>query len=180
MSLTLLALLPLLTRVSAAVNGMDMSMDDGMTLATGMMMPMLHFTRGDTIWFMGWVPQSAGAMAGACIGLFLLALIDRWLAAVRAIMEVHWHEAGMRLRKKSVDVDDDKNGKIKKLRLRAPPFIAAHDVMRGAIHMAQATLAFAMMLVVMTFQAAYIITLALGLGIGEMLFGRYGAGAMAH
>ncbi|KAJ7037150.1 CTR copper uptake transporter [Mycena alexandri] len=181
MSLTPLVLLSLFPWVyAAAENGMDMSMDDGMTLAAGTMMPMLHFTRGDTLWFMGWVPQTAGAMAGACIGLFILTLIDRWLAAVRAMMELYWRETGLRLRQKSAADVDDKYGKIRRLRLRAPPFIPAHDIMRGAMHALQAALGFAFMLAIMTFQAAYIITIALGLGIGEMLFGRYSAGATGH
>ncbi|KAJ7138879.1 Ctr copper transporter family-domain-containing protein [Mycena filopes] len=176
-ALLTLALAPLAAH-GAASNGMDMSMDDGMSLASGTMMPMLHFTLGDTLWFAGWVPQSGGAMAGACIGLFLLALVDRWLAAVRAMLEVHWHEAGKRLRKDAKDKDgeEDKYGKIKRLRLRAPPFVPAHDITRGALHAVQAALGFAFMLAVMTFQAAYIITIALGLGVGEMLFGRYMAG----
>lgn len=42
------------------------------------------------MWFLGWVPQSVGAMVGACIGLFLLSLLERWLAALRSVMEVHW------------------------------------------------------------------------------------------
>ncbi|KAJ6538287.1 CTR copper uptake transporter [Mycena vulgaris] len=175
MSLALLLLgLPLLSY--AADNGMDMSMDDGMTLATGTMMTTLHFSRGDTLWFAGWVPQNAGAVAGSCIGLFILALFDRWLATVRAMMELHWRETGERIRrakqKGQCDADEAK-GKKRFLRLRAPPFILAHDVMRD--------FGFALMLAVMTFQAAFIITIALGLGVGEMLFGRYaGTAAAAH
>jgi hypothetical protein len=29
-------------------------------------------------------------MAGACIGLFLLATAERWLASMRGVMEEHW------------------------------------------------------------------------------------------
>ncbi|KAJ6458579.1 CTR copper uptake transporter [Mycena vitilis] len=171
-----LPLLPLAARADT-VNGMDMSMDDGMSLAAGTMKPYLHFTRGDVLWFAGWVPQSAGAMAGACIGLFILALVDRWLAAVRGMMEAHWREAAKKKKKKKgcgADGADDK-GRIKKMRLRAPSFAPAHDIMRGVLHALQSVLGFAFMLSVMTFQAAFIITIALGLGIGEMLFGRYAA-----
>ncbi|KAF7354434.1 CTR copper uptake transporter [Mycena venus] len=166
------ALAPLAS--AQAVNGMDMSMDDGMTLASGMMMPYLHFTRGDILWFQGWVPQSSGALAGA-----------GGSPLYGGMMEVRWREAA-RIR---AVVDAKKNGKAcdadnkgkKNLRLHAPPFIAAHDVMRGAIHAVQSLLGFAFMLAVMTFQASYIITLVLGLGIGEMLFGRYAAaGAGLH
>ncbi|KAJ7319324.1 CTR copper uptake transporter [Mycena albidolilacea] len=179
----LLWLLPL---VRGQVNGMDMSMDDGMTLASGMMMPYLHFTRGDILWFAGWVPQSAGALAGACIGLFILAIVDRWLAAVRGMMEAHWREAAAAAAAKSKktscggDDADDKGKKKLKRRLRAPPFIPAHDITRGALHALQTLLGFAFMLAVMTFQASYIITLVLGLGVGEMLFGRYAAAAAMH
>ena len=71
-------------------NGMDMSMDSPMNLASGHMLMYFHTTPGDILWFEGWVPQSTGAMVGACIGLFLLALVDRWVAACRGMMEMHW------------------------------------------------------------------------------------------
>ena len=84
----------LLWRLPSAVvahdDGMDMSMDGSMSLASGTMKPYLHFTPGDVMWFLGWVPQSRGAMVGASIGLFLLALVERWLAAIRASAESHW------------------------------------------------------------------------------------------
>jgi hypothetical protein len=74
----------------ASSNGMDMSMDGAMSLASGDMTSYLHFTPGDNLWLLGWVPQSAGVMVGACIGLFMLALVERWVAACRAVMEAHW------------------------------------------------------------------------------------------
>ncbi|KAJ7036130.1 CTR copper uptake transporter [Mycena alexandri] len=176
MSVALLLLLPALRLVHGSANGMDMTMDDGMTLANGTMMTVLHFTPlGDTLWFKGWVPQSAGAMAGVCIGLFLLAIVDRWIAAVRAMMTAHWRDAGTRTARK--DADDNKQ--TKRRRLRAPPFVPAHDLLRGALHTLQTAFGFAFMLAVMTFQAAFIISITVGLGFGEMLFGRYAAAA-AH
>lgn len=72
-------------------NGMIMTMDGAMSLAAGNMLTYLHFTvGGDTLWFQGWVPQGSGPMFGACFGLFLLALVDRWIAGCRGMMEVHW------------------------------------------------------------------------------------------
>lgn len=59
-------------------------------MATGEMLPYLHFTKGDILWLTGWVPSSVGAMVGACIGLFLLAMCERWISALRAVMDVHW------------------------------------------------------------------------------------------
>lgn len=73
-------------------HGMDMDMDMGMSLAFGQMLPYLHFSGSDILWFEGWVPQSKGATAGACIGLFMLAIFDRWVSAMRSAAEVHWEE----------------------------------------------------------------------------------------
>ncbi|KAJ6529456.1 CTR copper uptake transporter [Mycena vulgaris] len=179
---TMSALLPLLViafalapcALAVAANGMDMSMDDGMSLASGTMLTYLHFSVGDTLWFAGWVPQSAGAQAGACIGLFLLALLERWGAAVRGMVEARWRAEARAWARKC----DEKNGG-RKGRLQAPPFNLARDGARGAMHALQALVGFAFMLAVMTFQAAFIIAIVLGLGVGEMLFGRYGAAA-AH
>ena len=74
----------------AAHNGMDMDMDMPMQLASGNVLMYLHFTPGDILWFEGWVPKSTGAMIGACIGLFLLAMVERWVSAMRGVMEGYW------------------------------------------------------------------------------------------
>ncbi|KAJ6534492.1 Ctr copper transporter [Mycena vulgaris] len=133
------------------------------------MMTALHFTPlGDTLWFAGWAPQSGGALAGACIGLFVLALFDRWVASCRKTLEAHW----------SLHVWQASANRKNHLQMQAPPFIPAHDVPRGALYALQALLGFAVMLVIMTFQVAYIISVVAGFGVGEMLFGRYG-GAVA-
>lgn len=87
----LFATIILLPLCRAASNGMDMSMDGAMELAVGQMLPYLHFTPGDNLWFLGWVPTSTGAMVGTCIGLFLLSMVDRWIGACRGVMEMHWH-----------------------------------------------------------------------------------------
>ena len=54
------------------------------------MKPYLHFTPGDTLLFETWVPTSSGAIAGACIGLAVLAIIERWLNGVRGVLEMKW------------------------------------------------------------------------------------------
>lgn len=56
------------------------------------MLPYLHFSTGDMLWFLGWVPVTAASMIGACIGLFLLAIVERWIAACRSLMEAHWRK----------------------------------------------------------------------------------------
>jgi Ctr copper transporter family len=80
----------LIAGVLAHDNGMDMNMDQGMSMSVGNMIMYLHFKLGDNLWFPGWAPHSAGAMAGTCIGLLMLSIAERWLAAIRGVMEAHW------------------------------------------------------------------------------------------
>ncbi|THH15443.1 hypothetical protein EW146_g5044 [Bondarzewia mesenterica] len=140
-------------------NGMDMNMDQGMSLSMGNMIMYLHFTPGDNLWFLGWVPSSAGTMVGTCIGLFMLALLDRWMAAMRAVMEIHWHARAQIELSNKLNVqalpstwESDKNRtSLHSLASRrvALPFIPAHDIPRGIVHVAQSLLTFLFMLAVM-------------------------------
>jgi len=205
-----LALVP--QHVLADSNGMDMSMDGAMDLASGRMLPYLHFSPGDILWFQGWVPQSAGAMVGACIGLFLLAIIERWISAMRTVMEAHWRKRAQiivankikqqRQPQSSVKApgspassksSEDTTSVLPELRgnvgtaleprlsfRNTAPFIPSHDIPRGIIYAAQSALYYALMLVVMTFQLGFIISICIGFGVGEVLFGRYASGAHFH
>lgn len=49
-----------------------------------------HGTLGDTLWFASWAPSSAGSFFAACFVLFVLGVLDRFLAAVRAMSESRW------------------------------------------------------------------------------------------
>ncbi|KAG1893842.1 CTR copper uptake transporter [Suillus fuscotomentosus] len=135
---------------------MVMSMDDGMTLAVGNMLSYLHFTQETlVVWFLGWVPKSSGAMVGTCFALFMLAMIERWIVACRGVMEFHWSQQYilfLLLSRYSTNSHF------------TPPFIPAHDISRG----------------VMTFQLGFILSLVVGLGVGETLFGRFGSVTHAH
>jgi len=172
------------------------------------MKPWLHFTLGDNLFFMSWVPLSAGSVVGACIGLFLLAIIERWVAAMRAVMEAYWaRRTNEILAARFVTLDDDKSvssdnkphhdnqdveiesiahqGPSKNLKTvsglrRSAPFIPAHDFARGAIYATHAALGYAFMLAVMTFNVGYIIAIVVGFGVGEVMFGRFAALAHHH
>ena len=63
----------------------------GMGTSSGMMVPYLHFTGGDNLFLSVWAPTSGGEIAAACIGLLLLAMLERWLAAMRMVFDHHWH-----------------------------------------------------------------------------------------
>jgi copper transporter 1 len=50
-----------------------------------MMIPYLHFTGGDYLFFVGLAPTSKGAIAGACIVLVILSILERAVAGARGI-----------------------------------------------------------------------------------------------
>ncbi|KAI0297534.1 Ctr copper transporter, partial [Multifurca ochricompacta] len=153
-----------------------------------MMTPYLHFTGGDNLFFKSWHPSSRGAIAGASVALLMLAMSERLLFAVRRAMDTHWRKSILApirsiegdvkfLRKQGAEVQVDDSSSARRpnneRRIRTvPPFVLSHDAARGALYSLQALLSYALMLSVMTFQAAYIISVIVGLGLGELLFGR--------
>ncbi|KDQ30566.1 hypothetical protein PLEOSDRAFT_1088433 [Pleurotus ostreatus PC15] len=178
---------------------MDMSgssSSSSMSHGSGMMIPWLHFAGGDNLFFESWRPTSPGAIAGACIGLFILAIIDRWMAAVRRLMEAYWRRRALLVTAERTqapllagDAKDDAfasveaapapqelSSRSRHLRVRRTiaPFIAMHDLPRGALFAIQSLLMYTLMLAVMTFHAGYLIAIIVGLAIGEVLFGRLG------
>ncbi|KAJ3571339.1 hypothetical protein NP233_g3818 [Leucocoprinus birnbaumii] len=71
---------------------MDMNMSssngsDGSMMV--MMTPFFHFVGGDYLLFQEWKPTSGGAIAGACVGLFIFALFERWVNGISPAIEDH-------------------------------------------------------------------------------------------
>jgi copper transporter 1 len=64
-----------------------------------MMVPYLHITGGDNLLFKSWHPSSHGAIAGACIGLVALALLERLLNGIRNRLEGYWSRRSGTLRR---------------------------------------------------------------------------------
>lgn len=90
MTTLMLALFSLISYTLAQHNHGDMDTDGPMQTASGHGTSYFHFVTGDTLWFQGWVPKSKGAMIGACMGLFLLGIGERWVGSVRALGERAW------------------------------------------------------------------------------------------
>ncbi|RPD81786.1 hypothetical protein L226DRAFT_541428 [Lentinus tigrinus ALCF2SS1-7] len=171
---------------------MDMSTSNSSTMV--MMVPWLHFTGGDSLIFKSWHPSSHGAIAGACIGLVIFAIFERWVNAMRGVLSVYWRTSSSISKPLKVSAVSDGVEEVNispvpsqrpALRVRRvprtiPPFLPSHDIPRGALFAFQALLYYVLMLAVMTFQAAYIISIIVGLMIGEVLFGRYAGGAKTH
>ena len=116
-------------------------------------------------------------MVGACIGLFLLAIIERWFAASRSLMEVHWAQQRFAMpylftennnpfhsRGSHTGAEHDRYSKDVEGEVLVPPkggsagqssvrrlagFQLSQDIPRGLMHTVQAGLSYALMLVVM-------------------------------
>jgi len=186
---------------------MDMDMGSSSSPSSGMY---LHTKPGDTILFQGWMPTKTGPIVGACIGLFLLAVLQRWLSALRRLMELWWAEhARALLSRRIVNLDKpspsleekgdpslpssvvgtctdgtpsqrDQIVGIRPSFDKIPPFIASHDFTRGILVVFDSAITYALMLVVMTFNGGFIASILLGLGAGEVLFGRLAFTGIAH
>ncbi|KAF9643651.1 hypothetical protein BDM02DRAFT_1374107 [Thelephora ganbajun] len=151
------------------------------------MIPYLHTKGGDNLLFKSWTPLSHDAIAGASVVLFFLAILERLVNGVRGRLEGYW--ASNALRRYEEHVVEDDNTSCSKLEspslpngsklILAPrrrimqPFILAHDLPRGIIYMFQATITYTLMLGVMSFHAGYFVSIIVGLGVGEVIFGRW-------
>ncbi|KAG6833164.1 hypothetical protein H0H87_010551 [Tephrocybe sp. NHM501043] len=145
-------------------------MDMPMSLASGSMLSYLHFTPGDVLWFEGWVPGRGSTLFGACVGLFLLGIAERWAAALVAGVKAAT-AAGSKKQENCCepllrDVLLMRGG-------TAAPFVLEHSWARFVLHVAQATFHVLFMLTVMTFQISFILSIVIGAGVGEMLYGRF-------
>ncbi|KAH9979648.1 Ctr copper transporter family-domain-containing protein [Russula compacta] len=161
-----------------------------------MMTPYLHFTGGDPLYFKSWHLSSKRAIAVASIALLALAILESLLHATRGIMDAHWRRSalilntacpagddGLPLRKQEAKEENAQDigsegvsRNVRRSRI-IPPFVLSRDAARGALYSLQASLSYVLMLAVMTFQAAYIISIIVRLGLGEILSGRL---ATAH
>ncbi|KAF9643215.1 hypothetical protein BDM02DRAFT_3123724 [Thelephora ganbajun] len=90
-------------------------------------------------------------------------MVDRWFSATAAVMNAYWNKKVARA----------PPTELKAILSSLPPFIPKYDIPRGITSLGTRTVHSTLMLVVMTQNASFIISIILGLGFGEMLFGRY-------
>ncbi|ORX39174.1 Ctr copper transporter family-domain-containing protein [Kockovaella imperatae] len=63
----------------------------GSSMGNMMMKMYFHGSIGDDYFlFKSWVPTSPGAIVGICIAVFILAIFDRYLAAMRRACDMYW------------------------------------------------------------------------------------------
>ncbi|KAJ7021887.1 Ctr copper transporter [Mycena alexandri] len=139
----------------------------------------LHFTGGDTVLFATIVPTSHGAIFATCLVFFLVSIGDRYLRAAVRGAERHFAQRSVVLPRitpiqthRTYSGADTPATEAKGAAVVSQRFILSNELTRGALAVLQSTLHYLLMLVVMTFNAAYIISVILGVAVGEFVFGR--------
>ncbi|KIP05285.1 hypothetical protein PHLGIDRAFT_74520 [Phlebiopsis gigantea 11061_1 CR5-6] len=147
----------------------------------------LHFTPGDMLIFATVAPTSAGAVFGACLIFFLLSVFYRWLRAFHRGLDIRLAERSRRLVLSHVDsecaasidasqakrsVVDEKDHQWVPQPPTASRFLLSSELRRGALTGVEEVLHYLLMLIVMMFNASYIISIILGAVVGEVAFGR--------
>ncbi|KAL1745573.1 Ctr copper transporter [Schizophyllum fasciatum] len=139
----------------------------------------LHFTEGDVLLFDTIIPSSAGAVFGACLIFFLIAIGECYIRALRRRMDRTFSARSQRLESLYAVSGDDSKLPVEADIVAMPPapsakhrFVVSQDLSRGVIAGLQTTIHYLLMLVAMSFNASYIISIILGVVVGETAFGR--------
>ncbi|CEL58273.1 hypothetical protein RSOLAG1IB_03019 [Rhizoctonia solani AG-1 IB] len=172
-----------------------------------MVIPYLHFTGGDYLFFSTVAPASRGAIAGACITLAVIAVLERAVAGARGFLALYMDHRQRTLFRvkpagevlmaipgdvlcagKATEIEASTGAASPELIVRPlpverrrsmGPFLWSYELVRGGLFIVQSFFVYAIMLAVMTFNAAYIISIIAGTVMGEILFGRFVVG-QAH
>ncbi|KAF2741116.1 Ctr copper transporter-like protein [Polyplosphaeria fusca] len=184
-----------------AMDGMDMG--GSTTTSSGHGMMSAFFTATNTpLYSESWTPSSAGAYAGTCIFLILLAVVLRALFTAKSYLEARAIETA--LKRRYVVVADQTsaaekvagdgssttgilttNGVQENVRmLQAPtkhvqPFRFSVDLPRAGLMTVIAGVGYLLMLAVMTYNVGYFLSVLGGTLLGELAFGRFNQGVMA-
>ncbi|RDA94630.1 hypothetical protein CP533_2392 [Ophiocordyceps camponoti-saundersi (nom. inval.)] len=181
--------------------GHDTTQADGSSSMSTMMMAMIFQTDMETPLFTNsWTPRNAGAYAGTCIFLVLLAVIARLLLAARALQEARWHDADVRRRyvaspdKPSLARRLSADPGAKQMTLSengveenvvvvardgpvARPWRFSVDPLRALLDTVIAGVGYLLMLAVMTMNVGYFLSVLAGVFIGSLAVGRFCSGA---
>ncbi|KAI8370349.1 Ctr copper transporter [Radiomyces spectabilis] len=155
-------------------SGMDMDMDMNMSMGT------FHWKITDALWFDAWVPKSEPAYIGACIGLFLFAILSRALIAAE-IYFIAWRGIRFdRLHNPLATTTSCSEPSMARpmypqpLTLPiVPPFNWTFDTIRSFLTALVSFVSNLLMLIIMTGNGGYFIVIIAGIFVGEMAFGRF-------
>ncbi|KAK7042009.1 Ctr copper transporter [Favolaschia claudopus] len=158
------------------MGGMDsMNSSDSSMSMSMMMKTYLHFTPGDVVLFDTIQPTSAGTIFATCLIFFLISVGDRYLRAVAHRLEHYRVRNAVHLAEFEAAHDSKAQlpeGANTAIAVPSNRFILSHELSRGFLAGLQSLIHYTLMLVVMTFNVAYIISIILGVVVGEIAFGR--------
>ncbi|KAI8082712.1 Ctr copper transporter family-domain-containing protein [Halteromyces radiatus] len=165
------------------MGGMNMDMSS-MTMGT------FHWSStGDALWFDAWMPKSEPAYIGACIGLFVFAVVSRGLLALEVYF-VSWrarrfesiHQAN-HISMSQTQLKDQTSTSSQSLTNKdyptelglplVPPFSWITDPIRSFLTTFSSFVSYLLMLVVMTGNGGFFIVVIVGIFVGEIAFGRF-------
>ncbi|ORX61547.1 hypothetical protein DM01DRAFT_1332152 [Hesseltinella vesiculosa] len=162
--------------------------DSSMSMSMGM--GTFHWSStGDGIWLSSWVPTDEAAYIGACIGLFVFAIVSRGLLAVEVYF-ITWRANKYALKNDRVrpsiilaskqDPSYSSSSSSEALTYPTerqtpsiPPFSWIDDPARSFLTALSSFMSYLLMMVVMTGNGGYFIVVIVGIFVGEMAFGRY-------
>ncbi|KAF2655814.1 Ctr copper transporter-like protein [Lophiostoma macrostomum CBS 122681] len=189
-----------------AHEGHDMSSMEGMSSASitsSNMMSMTFFTATNTpLYAKSWTPLSAGAYAGTCIFLIILAIILRAVLTIKSYLEARAIQSAMKRRYLVIESENNMaaklesdansstgilttNGVAENVRIvQAPaqhiqPWRFGVDLPRAALVTVAAAIGYLLMLAVMTYNVGYFCSVLAGAFVGELAFSRFNQGVMA-
>ncbi|CAD6577504.1 MAG: hypothetical protein TREMPRED_001969 [Tremellales sp. Tagirdzhanova-0007] len=143
----------LFQRMTMTMPADGMGMDNSSTTTTMIMGPFTTDVGTSILWFANWIPTTAPATFAACVGLFFLGISSRYLEALRLAClpplpasQTHY----------------------------APPrFRLGPECVCSGLYMLYSGINYFLMLAVMQFSVWFFIAIVIGLGAGEMAFGRF-------